>query len=505
MNSRLLVTLLATTAVGAVMMGCTIQPTFEYGVVPATVTEPPSQPAGEQPDRTDDLLSDDASVADGAAADGVAATGDIDGVVLLEESAPEPTPDEIAAAEAAAAAADAAELEKLAGLLDKSATQRVIKFHLPRSLVLITLSDQNNGQTLGAATAPGEIMALSVPTDMPIRRRVETETIDIDDLAEEDQLVDLLDPLDPDGVAAETVADAPPLALDPGEESAPAEDGTLVAPEDSDVAAGDDGEVLEEEQVFQQFSYEEVVLPLYTMRPMSERYFQIDSQIAYFENTRLISSIGANVAVDQPAVMRTESRNLIALANTAPVYFSDLPQPEDAREPQQPDVMPTAIDVQFYLDELAEKNIWAPLPFNEEWSYRIDVSDVPPDAVRADIFFKGVEGRALAIMPVAACRTATLYLVREQADQLVEKEDISVDFRRYIAEQAFYKFNLRIADPTYVQTVILPREGQIVMHDSCGADVKTVDYKGGDERVFISQAGAQARAVIDAWQKVLKR
>jgi len=495
MKSRLLVTLLATTAVGTLIVGCTIQPTFEYGVVPSSTTAPKTT----EPEPA----SDEVAVEDDAAADADAATVEVLEPVAEDAAAePEPSPEEVAAAEAEAAAAEEAELEKLASMLDATATQRVIKFHLPRSLILINLNERGRGQTLGAAPAPGEIMAMSVPTDMPLRRRVEEETVDVEELAPEDQLVDLLDPLDPDGV---TPADTAPVQLSDEPAPDPAPVGEVDASELPPAEAGEDGEVLEEEQVFQQFSYDEVDLPLYTMRPMSERYFQIDSQIAYFENTRLISSIGANVAVEQPAVMRTESQNLIALANTAPVYFSDLPQPEDAQEPQHPDVLPTAIDVQFYLDELAPESVWASVPFNDEWSYRIDVSDVPPDAVRADVFFKGVEGRALAVMPVAACRNATLYLVREAADQLVEKEDVTLDFRRYIAERAFYKFNLRIADPKYVQTVILPREGQVVMHDSCGADVKTVEYKGTEERAFISRAGAEARAVIDAWQKVLKR
>lgn len=427
----------------------------------------------------------------------------------------------------------------LSGGKNGQAAPGKIFFHLPRSLLFLSL-EKKSEQGVGGTEITDKLAAYSLPTEAPVRHRVYEDMEALENGLEgeetlfdvqgteggnptEDQPATTEEPTPLDSRASGAyIAEQPQsgsgmgTASGVGSESM-AFNGSGMAPEmanaemtaKGDMAVGDEN--AEEDMVdYRPFHYEETRPPLYMMKVTAGQSLggAEDLQVSYFENTRLIAAIGRDVNEAAPSPTQQGSTNLIALANTSPIYFSSMPEGPGAAMgggPQLPAVLPTAIDVQFYLEELRQDNEWQDLPFNPGWSYRIDIGDPPADSVNRELFFNETAGTSVNVLPVSACRDATLYIVQEEPKNLVEKKDIAVDYSQYIEEQSFHQFTLKVADPTRVQLVSLPTEGQVTMHSSCGADVREQDYRGVDVRADIAGKAMQARGLMNSWQTVLRR
>ncbi|GEM_PF-4031150 len=374
-----------------------------------------------------------------------------------------------------------------------------IFFHMPRSLLLLDMEEQNkNSSGMGSGTAP-RLVARSVPTEAPIRRRVydAPEFIEEEETSEDGEV----EALDSDDTPVEGVQGT--SSGDPDQELAEVREELENGEEEAQ--EGEEGEE-EVAEIARPFHYEEEQPLLYAMR---RTVGGEDLKISYFENSRLISAVGRNTPTITPNNAAPSSTNLIALANSSPIYFSSLGGENGGAlggaSPLYPDVVPTAIDVDFYLAEVPDAGMWQPLPFNPGWSYRIDVSAPPADSIDRKSFFKEIQNRPVGFLPVSACRDATLYIVREEPEALVEKEDIAVDFSDYVQEQSLHQFKLKVADPNRVQIVAFPIEGQVAMHSSCGADLSGTNARSQDDRLMVSARAEKARALLDTWQKVLRQ
>lgn len=222
----------------------------------------------------------------------------------------------------------------------------------------------------------------------------------------------------------------------------------------------------------------------FTLQEVADFFSETKLDVAKIDNTDLISEIGVEV-FDK---LKDNLEKAGAVVGTA-LKFGLAAAAAD--EPIR-----SVIDVKDYTSTLKSdsKQIWQDLPLNTGWVYKLDLqpSPKPAGAIETKKFFSSVKGKSVAVFPMSACFDATLYLYKGAK----QGPGTSTEW------DSVRPFQMKIADPDYVQTLALPSKGKIKMHSSCGASITS--EKEGTNPVYailesaIKQAEAIKKAIDDS-------
>lgn len=191
---------------------------------------------------------------------------------------------------------------------------------------------------------------------------------------------------------------------------------------------------------------------IYGIVPKPSIFSDIALSVSYFDNTRLVKSIGAPVTDNTLKVISSVGGVLTVLA---PFLFADIQLLPDATpELSLPVVLDFADEKKL---EEALSDTGAAIPGATAWWYRLH--EAMPDRTAEDTsaFFKS---KTVESFPYSACLNGIL--------ELWTGSDPSRRFKT----GGVAAFPVTIADPRHVRTTALPAKGSIVMHTVCGADVK---------------------------------
>jgi hypothetical protein len=191
---------------------------------------------------------------------------------------------------------------------------------------------------------------------------------------------------------------------------------------------------------------------IYGIVPKPSIFSSIALSVSYFDNTRLVKSIGAPVTDNTLKVISSVGGVLTVLA---PFLLADIRLLPDATpELSLPVVLDFADEKKL---EEALSDMGAAIPGATAWWYRLHEAKPDRTAEDASAFFKS---RTVESFPYSACLNGTLELwTGSDPSRRFETGDVAA-------------FPVTIADPRHVRTIALPAKGSVVMHTVCGADVK---------------------------------
>lgn len=189
---------------------------------------------------------------------------------------------------------------------------------------------------------------------------------------------------------------------------------------------------------------------IYGIVPKPSIFSSIALNVSYFDNTRLVKSIGAPVTDNTLKVISSIGGFLTVLAPLAVRGHEVTPELS----------LPVVLDFadEKKLEEALGESGTA-IPGATAWWYRLH--GATPDKAAEDVmaFFK--PGRTVESFPYSACLSGTLELwAGSDPSQRFKSGDVA-------------GFPVKIADPRHVRAMALPAKGSVVMHTVCGADVKT--------------------------------
>ncbi|HXO43369.1 MAG TPA: hypothetical protein VN999_18105 [Thermoanaerobaculia bacterium] len=218
---------------------------------------------------------------------------------------------------------------------------------------------------------------------------------------------------------------------------------------------------------------------LYSIMPINSWGVTTRLNVAYIPSSRIISSIGSEIEDTRAKSITTAAGIIVASRSltSAGMHIALSLVPE---------TMPIVIDPKLYELENGAHRRWVELPGNRRWSYRLDLGPLPVDAEKTEIFFRS-DRVPTNLVPVTACRDATLYILRFEG----ARTDVERD--RKIGQA--WALALKIADPDYVLAMGLPAGGRISMHTGCGADVTSGKGEAGSTWDVIGEGMRQAAAI----------
>lgn len=219
--------------------------------------------------------------------------------------------------------------------------------------------------------------------------------------------------------------------------------------------------------------------PIYGIVPKPAIFSDIALSVSYFDNTRIVKTIGAPVTDNKLKVIGAAGGFLAALA---PFAFAEVELSPNA----SPDLsLPVVLD--FADDKKLEEALsdaGTRVPGATSWWYRLHGAARDRTAEDASAFFR--QDKAVESFPYSACLNGAL--------ELWTGADPSLRFK--IGDVAV--FPVTIADPRYVRTMALPAKGSIVMHTICGADVKAESADIASSFDVLQALAKQADAVYKA-------
>jgi len=234
----------------------------------------------------------------------------------------------------------------------------------------------------------------------------------------------------------------------------------------------------------------------YTITAQDNLFFKTHLKVTYFDNTRLISSIGSELEDNRIKIIQAVGAGLGAATSLVKQIIT--------LETETPK-LPVVIDIDDYKEKADCKNgklcRWIDLPSNEtDWCYRIDFGDISQDGIKAQEFFKQYSGKKIDVMIYSACRDATLWVSKkkdkEKACAIMEQTE-----QKKFQPQSEFVARLKVADPEYLQTMKFPDKGKIDMHSSCGANVTSEKTESTDIVSLISEILKQAKSIKEAQDK----
>lgn len=192
---------------------------------------------------------------------------------------------------------------------------------------------------------------------------------------------------------------------------------------------------------------------IYGIVPRPAMFSEIALSVSYFDNTRLVKSIGAPVTDNTLKVIGSAGGFLAALA---PLVFTEYELSPNATPDLSLPVVLDFADEKKFEEALTESG--TPVPGATGWWYRLHGATRDKTAEDASAFF--AQGKTFESFPYSACLNGTLELwTGADATLRFKSGDVAA-------------FPVTIADPRYVRSMTLPAKGSIVMHSVCGADVK---------------------------------
>jgi hypothetical protein len=239
-------------------------------------------------------------------------------------------------------------------------------------------------------------------------------------------------------------------------------------------------------------------LPVYALTNASSWAVTTHLNITYIDNSRIISSIGVSVEDN-----RVKTIGEIAGVITTVVKAAAVLGPQGGQGPDMPDRLPAVIDPQAYASRPANAPRWLVVPRNEsieqdpdnEWVYRLNIDQLPKDAMPAKTFFDKYATKT-DLFPYSACRDATLYVLKSKKGASDEERDKGIG-------KAFV-FGLKIADPSSVMLVRLPTKGKIDVHSACGVNVTSEKSDTSSAWSILGEIGKQAASIKKAYDDEAK-
>lgn len=226
--------------------------------------------------------------------------------------------------------------------------------------------------------------------------------------------------------------------------------------------------------------------PVYSIIPADSALVKTHLKIVHRPNTTLIESLGTEIE-DK----RVQFIQQVGSVITGAISFFGLQETGG-----QPPRIPNYIDVTKLIEseknpELARKRLQFTdqvLPGDQSSGkvvYDVSISATAPDALARDEFLKAIANRPVGILFYSACR------------------DVQVSFKSGPV-LAGKSFNVRISDPSFVQTVQMPAKGKIEMHTGCGVNVSSEKSEVASDAKVAAELIAQVKAIRDAHEKAAK-
>jgi hypothetical protein len=214
---------------------------------------------------------------------------------------------------------------------------------------------------------------------------------------------------------------------------------------------------------------------IYGIVPRPSIFSSIALSVSYFDNTRLVKSIGAPVTDNTLKVISSVGGILSVLA----------PFVLHVREATPELFLPVVLD---FADgkklEEALSDAGAAVPGATAWWYRLHEATPDKAAEDAKAFFK--PGSTVESFPYSACLNGTLELwTGSDPSRRFKTGDVA-------------RFPVTIADPRHVRTIALPAKGIVVMHTVCGADVKAENADIAGTFAVLEALAKQAEAIYTA-------
>lgn len=233
-------------------------------------------------------------------------------------------------------------------------------------------------------------------------------------------------------------------------------------------------------------------LQVYAIVPESQFGVNTRLNITYIDNSRIISSVGVTVEDNRIKTIGEVAGVITTVIGAAALLADGRPGPD------LPQRLPVVIDPWAY-ERRSDRNVrWLPLPMNQTvdqepdstWVYRLDIEQPPVDALPAKTFFE-THGRRTDVMPFAACRDATLYVLKS-------KKKASDQDRDKALNEAWI-FGLKVADPDRVITIKFPAKGKVDMHTACGANVTSEKTETASAWAVLGEIVKQAASIKKAY------
>jgi hypothetical protein len=215
--------------------------------------------------------------------------------------------------------------------------------------------------------------------------------------------------------------------------------------------------------------------PIYGIVPRPSIFSSIALNVSYFDNTRLVKSIGAPVTDNTLKVISSVGGFLTVLAPF--LLHVRVVTPELS--------LPVVLDFadEKKLEE-ALSDTGAAVPGATAWWYRLHEATPDKAAEDATAFFK--PDRTVESFPFSACLNGTLELwTGSDPAQRFKTGDVA-------------GFPVKIADPRHVRAMALPAKGSVVMHTVCGADVKAENADVAGPFAVLEALAKQAEAIYTA-------
>ena len=194
-------------------------------------------------------------------------------------------------------------------------------------------------------------------------------------------------------------------------------------------------------------------------------------QVSKLDNTNLIRSIGLQVPGSQPT-------QPVAKAS-GPTEVLASPALDARPSGAKPALLPLAIDVQKLLPTpRRDAAVVRGMVENAERKVAFEVSfdSVPVDAIETGHLDLA---KAAPLYFYSACRNVTVSFLSAPLER--------------------QQFSVTVADPNFVQTIALNRNGTIASHSTCGVDLTTANADEAATLDALNQRIAQARSVSTAW------